>query len=401
MKSYDEYIRSEEAVSKGAARYVIGDLEPFNEKNEMFKRPLWDESVSELGRRFYGLWEPDEKRPGYGHLDMALKNAGYYLDMGFARGLLSGRWGLYSWESKPWGENIQPKNLKLRIDDPATATRNLKRAAAFFGASLVGVCRLDRRWLYSHHYYPPLSGMPDPIEKVEIPEEYQWAIVLAYAGDYETFRYAPAYPAGAGVGLGYSNMAFTAGLLSQFIRLLGYKAIPMGNDTACSVPLAIDAGLGELSRAGWLITPQYGPRVRLNKIFTDMPLAPDRPMEFGVWDFCTVCAKCARQCPGHAIPTGKPTTEIVDISNRKGLYRWPINAVKCFKFWSVNGTACAACVRVCPFNKPPGKIHDAVRWGIKNMRFLDKLFLWGDDLLGYDKRADSVHFWRGDLKPRR
>jgi len=400
MSKLEYDVTSKEAVARGAGRYVVGGLEPFDQKYDMFKRVLWDESLTELGKKFYGMWQPNEKRPGYGHLDQAFKNASYYVDMAFAHGMFGGRWGMYSWESKLWGENIQPKGLKLHVENPAIMTSNLKRAARFFGASLVGICELDRRWLYSHHYYPPLSGFEQPVQKVEIPDDYKHAIVLAYAANYEDYRYAPTYPAGAAAGLGYSKMAFTAALTAQFIRLLGYKAIPMGNDTAASVPLAIDAGLGELSRAGWLITPEFGPRIRLNKIFTDLPLVPDKPIEFGVWDFCTICGKCAEHCPAQAIPYGEPTTDIIDSSNRKGLYRWPLNAAKCFAFWAVNGTACTTCISVCPFNKPSGWIHDAVKFGIRHFPWLDRAFLMGDNLLGYHKRANPEHFWKEDLKPR-
>jgi len=46
----------------------------------------------------------------------------------------------------------------------------------------------------------------------------------------------------------------------------------MCNDTALSIPLAIDAGLGELGRNGLLITAEYGYCIRLCKIFTNLPL---------------------------------------------------------------------------------------------------------------------------------
>ena len=42
-----------------------------------------------------------------------------------------------------------------------------------------------------------------------------------------------------------------------FIRRLGCQGIPCVNDTAQSVPFAIDAGLGELSRLNKLVTPKY------------------------------------------------------------------------------------------------------------------------------------------------
>ena len=53
------------------------------------------------------------------------------------------------------------------------------------------------------------------------------------------------------------------------------------NDTALMVPLG-NSGRAwvEYGRHGLLITKEFGPRVRLGKIFTDMPLAPDQPIQF-------------------------------------------------------------------------------------------------------------------------
>ena len=112
--------------------------------------------------------------------------------------------------------------------------------------------------------------------------------------DYAALKCAPGYIGDAAASVVYSRMSLCGAMLAHFIRGLGYRAVPMGNDTALSVPLAIDAGLGELSRMGTLITPEYGPRVRLHKVFTDLPLAPDSPVEFGVWGFSRRCSKSAR-----------------------------------------------------------------------------------------------------------
>ena len=97
-------IISKEAVAKGAGRYVVGNVQPFDQKNEMFKRPLWDESVADLGRKYYGLWEPQEDRPGYGFLDQAFKNATYYIDFAFAHGMFGGRWGFMPGRANPGGK---------------------------------------------------------------------------------------------------------------------------------------------------------------------------------------------------------------------------------------------------------------------------------------------------------
>jgi reductive dehalogenase len=188
-------------------------------------------------------------------------------------------------------------------------------------------------------------------------------------------------------------MAFTAGLLAEYIRGLGYKAIPCGNDTACSIPIAIDAGLGEIARNGLLITPEFGPRVRLAKVLTDLPLIPDRPIEFGVKAFCLECEKCAKKCPSKSIMFGEPSDKTHNISNREGVMTWHINAETCLNFWADNETDCSNCIRTCPFNKPPGMLHDWVRWGIHHTPWLNRLFLRGDDLLGYGKRERPDRFW--------
>jgi len=383
-------------VAKGAGRYVVGKVERFDQKNDMFKRAMWDPSQLDVGQRFYSRKDYAEllrrNKPGYTFEDAAFADAAWHLERDFAQGNKGGKQGLFAWETNEFSLYKRPVGVKLPVDDPAKMTRNVKRVATFFGASLVGVCELDRRWLYSHYYdiHDPAHPQHAPLE---IPEEYKYAIAIATEMDYEATKSSPAQPGATATGLGYSKMAFTAGLLAQFIRDLGYKAIPSGNDTACSVPIAIDAGLGELSRMGFLITPEFGPRVRLCKVLTDLPLVPDEPIEFGGWDFCLKCEKCAEDCPSQAIMRGEPTQEIHNISNREGLLRWPVNAEKCLRFWVTNGASCANCIRVCPFNKPPGWLHSAVKWGVKNTRWLDPLFVKVDDLLGYGRQVKPGQYW--------
>jgi epoxyqueuosine reductase len=376
-------------ASEGANRYAVGEVERYDQKNEMFKRPRWDPSV-EYCAKFYGVFMPREDKPGYTLLDLAFKNAAWWLELGFAKGVLGGKEGLFAWDAKQWGETKPPTGLKLKVDDPVKMAKVVKKVARYFGASLVGICELDRRWVYSYSYHMQTKEHAP----VEIPEECKYAIATAVEMDYEAMRTSPALTQGAATGLGYSEEAFTAGLLAQFIRALGYQGIPQGNDTSCSIPVAIDAGLGELSRSGQLITPEFGPRVRVSKVFTDMPLVSDNPIEFGVWEFCRKCEKCAIHCPSQAIIYGEPTEEIHNISNRKGLLRWPINAEKCFAFWAAQGGSCANCIRVCPFNKPPGRLHSWVRWGVQHTRWLDSLFVRADDLLGYGKQISNDEFWR-------
>ena len=377
-------------VDTGARRYAVGTVKQFDQKNEMFCRAVWDKQKLELGKQFYMTEVPPRNKAGYRLKDQAMVNAAWHLENTFAQGVAGGRMGMYAWEWEQIFEfPLVPPGLTLDIDDPLAATSDIKKAATFLGASMVGVCKLDRDWVYSTSF--PLRDQKTVPN--ELPEAYQFAIALAVEMDYQAIRCSPSGPASVATGLGYSKMAFIAGLLAHHIRGLGYQAIACGNDTACSIPIAIDAGLGELARNGLLITPEFGPRVRLAKVITDMPLMPDRPIEFGVWDFCLKCEKCADKCPSKSIPYGKPTDKPNNISNRQGLLRWPINAETCLAFWAKNGTDCANCIRSCPFKKPAGRLHDMVRWGISNAAWLNTLFLWGDELFGYGRKTNQDSFW--------
>ena len=166
-----------------------------------------------------------------------------------------------------------------------------------------------------------------------IPNSMKYVIVMAFEMDEVGLSVEHGCESGGSVSNGYSRMAFTAACLAQFIRNMGYNAIPMGNDTGLSVPMAIDAGLGELSRIGIVITPKYGPRIRLAKVLTDMPLKPDRPISFGVTEFCEICGKCAENCPSGAIEPGERSYE-TPITGNPGAYKWAVSGAKCVQYWA-------------------------------------------------------------------
>ncbi len=316
---------------KGTAKYIVGDVQRFDQKNEMYKRLRWQEELREKGRQLFGLVYPKEK-DGHSLKDMAFKNAAWHIETGFAHGNIIHNTGLYSWDMPLRGVSRVPEGLKLDVDNVAKMSRDVKKAARFLGASKIGICRIDPRWVYSHSF----DFAAREHAEMELPEEYKFAIVMLFEMDYELAKTSPTWIAEGTEGKGYSAMAYTAAMVAQFVRGLGYKAIPSGNDTTLNIPLAIDAGLGELGRNGLLMTPEYGPRVRISQVLTDLPLLPDEPIEFGVTQFCEQCKKCARYCPGQAIMYEERTTQPNNISNASGELKWPINAEKCFDFWARN-----------------------------------------------------------------
>lgn len=332
-----------------------GQLRRYDQNNLIFRRAGHDPDFTGYGIGFdrEGLKRIREGRPGYTRVDYALSEASWTVHDVWVDS--------FSWDRlpRPHGPSLmgdQWHRERFEVEDPSEMAERVKRAAMFYGADLVGIAELDERWLYRNMRYT--------LEPVDLPEEMRYAVVMAVEMDETGIATSPGCPASAATGLGYSRMAFVASTLAEFIRNLGYSAVPAGNDVGLSVPLAIDAGLGELGRHGLLITPEYGPRVRLCKVYTDLPLGVDRPVEFGVGEFCKGCRLCAEACPVEAISRERdPGWEPSCGSSNPGALKWYVDGEKCYVYWLDNGTDCSNCVSVCPFNTGPPEASPEEFWG--------------------------------------
>jgi len=347
----------------------------FSQRYTAFARSRWDTACAAY--RGEGSAEATDARrgqPGYGDADHALQTGAWAV----ARSHLSDVDGNSREEADMQvagtADSGDPDTSAPEVD-PAALTRQVKDAAALYGADLVGIARARSEWVYASD---------EQEHPVDLPGGMDRAIVLAVSMDYERLKTSPSALAAAATGNGYSRMAFTTHCLAAYLRELGWRALACGNDTALSIPLAVEAGLGQVGRNGLLITPRFGPRVRLCKVFTDAPLLPDRPIRFGITEFCDVCMKCAATCPSSAITRG-PQTEIgPTASNHPGTRRWFIDPEACLSFCHRNGTSCSNCIRSCPFNKAPGKLHNLARALIRwRLGPLDRVLVWLDDRFGY------------------
>ncbi len=311
--------------------------------------------------------------------------------------------GFYDWESKSppikqmasYGK-WNPADLGMNWKEVTLA---VKHAALFYGASLAGTTNLNPLWIYDEYKYgSTVTKNYDTESKIEtkaMPSKVKYAISLAFEEDYDGISNSPGRIASAATGDGYSRMAVTAFKVAEFIRALGYQAIPAGNGVGLSIPLAIDAGLGELGRNGLLITPKFGPRVRLAKVYTEMPLVPDSPIRFGVKDFCDVCMLCANDCPSGSISKGEQTWKGESVSNNNGALKWYVSPESCFDF---NGFSCSNCKRNCPFNKPNNSwLHKIIRENINlKLKPLDQMMVNFDQASGYGEQTQSKDYWKKD-----
>jgi len=270
-----------------------------------------------------------------------------------------------------------PVNPQRAPVDPTHISWKVKQLARFFGADLVGICELEPAYIYSHHGLRCHVDMGVYGQPVELAHRY--AIVIAREMDLGRVRASPSYILHAEIHLTYAEVARTACQLAAYIRELGYpaRAHHLRNEDVLHVPLAVKAGLGELGRLGLLITREFGPRVRLATVTTDLPLVPDRPVDLGVQAFCQMCRKCAVNCPPKTIPAGEPALV-------RGVEKWAIDPDRCYTYWRANPEKwpdCSDCIKTCPWSRPNVWYHRAATWLAARSRLSHYPLLWLDDLL--------------------
>ena len=374
---------------------ITDDFKRFNQKDDIFSRSFWDEKIkSEKTERFYTSYRKPLKEwrkvDGYEHRDFSLRNAAWHVTDFFAERLEktdNRREGFLDFLTAH-----RPSEAESRkIPDPKEMSKEIKHVAKLFDADLCGITFYDERWTYDKRFNR------EQLEQTEmdLPKNITNTIVVAHEMDYELLRTVPSALSGAATGLGYSRDLITLLSLAQYIRNLGYQAYASMNDTALSIPMAIQAGLGEYGRHGLLITKEFGPRVRIGKVFTDLPLAHDKPIDFGVQNFCSICRECTKACPPNAIDDGDQKETVYNQSNIAGIKKWTTDAEKCFDFWATQATDCSICVRVCPYNRkmPKWLFTNWVRLMSSPFR---RIILWVDKIIGQGKRNAPTSWWSGN-----
>ncbi len=274
---------------------------------------------------------------------------------------------------------------------PKQAATMLKHAAEVAGADMCGIAAYDERWTYTERF----SAATESGKENTVPTEVSTVIVIGQAMDERLIDTAPSALSGAATGMGYSQDAVVLLTIAQFIRNLGYTAIPSMNDTALAIPYALQAGLGEYGKHGLVITPEFGTSVRFGKIFTDLPMSVDEPIRFGVAEMCNICNACSKACPSRAIPNGDVSVKIHNKSNIRGVRKWTIDGEKCFSYWSKINSDCSVCVRVCPYTRDYTKRSNRAWLRLADSP-LRKLALTLDRRAGRGERVQAADWWPSD-----
>ena len=238
-------------------------------------------------------------------------------------------------------ERLVPANANEDLSDAQRNADSIKALAYFLGADLVGICEAEPWMFYSHE-----AQQGKPIEPT-----HKHCIVMLLDQGFETMEGASGddWISGAQSMRGYMRGAFIAGVMGAHLRRLGFssRAHTNAESDILHIPATLLAGLGELSRIGELVlNPFIGPRSKSVLLTTDLPLAFDQPIDFGLQSVCNMCLKCARECPCNAIPFGPKVMF-------NGYEIWKPDVEKCGKYRLTNmkGSACGRCMKTCPYNR--------------------------------------------------
>ena len=288
--------------------------------------------------------------------------------------------------------------------DPREAAKIVKHAAKNFGACRVGITGLDRRHVYrwdcdgKEIAFAPVETPYESEEKRVIPEKCKYVVVMLVEMSAAAVACYP-FPIGSMMPLlSYNRIDQLTGATAEFIRGLGFTAIPSANDIAPNAPFAIEAGLGELCRMDKVINSEIGPMIRICKIFTDLPMELDHRRDAGITDFCKVCRRCVEACPVKAINADRePSFEVPGPWVNPGHKTWHGDNLKCKTYSVSTGGTCGICLNVCPWNKPKGLIHSLIRATIKRTSVFNKIFVAADKFFGYGKPLEPDKWWEMDL----
>ncbi|MGB0912727.1 MAG: 2Fe-2S iron-sulfur cluster-binding protein [Phaeobacter italicus] len=269
-----------------------------------------------------------------------------------------------------------------RPTDAERNAANIKAASYWLGIDAVGISRCPEWTWYSHD----ATG-------AEIHPEHDQAISMIVDQGFDTTEGTSGddWIAVAQSMRAYLRFSLLGGVIARQIRNLGYKAKAhtVMDGEVLQPPLLLLSGLGEVSRIGEVIlNPFLGPRLKSGVVTTDMPMAHDKPIDFGLQAFCEACNKCARECPSGAITAGPKLMF-------NGYEIWKSDSQKCttYRITTPGGAMCGRCMKTCPWNLEGIFKEKPFRWAAMNMPAAAPALAKLDDMVGNGEMNPAKKWW--------
>jgi len=286
---------------------------------------------------------------------------------------------------------------------PEEATRMLRAAMVFFGASAVYPGELNG----NHRNLINASDRNKPILFEDVPDGYETNDKYVLPGNKELFeigysipqsreahRTGPSSLRSAANGNRYRINSIVMGSTSEFLRGLGYICdgqttypITSGNGAACL------HGGAEQARTSWFSIPVTG----RYELITDLHLAPTPPVDAGIFRFCHDCGHCADVCPSGSVSKEKEPSFEKPLSpytnNAVAGHVWKKifwnNYATCNNWLSASGTGCFICYTSCVFNTSrAAMVHNVTRAAIGTTSLLNGFFANMFDVFDYGQKDE-------------
>ena len=215
----------------------------------------------------------------------------------------------------------------------------LTQYAKELGADIIGFCALDSA---------PLADMPTLTYAVSIGVKLSDAILKTIDGA-PSFAYFQHYRTANAL---LDTITFR---LSRKIEQLGGLALPIAASQSQGKArpydglfphktAAVKSGLGFVGKSGLFLSSEYGSKVRLATVLTDLPLQAELPV---IENGCGNCNACKTACPAGAIFGELPKTDGTRNFDPELCSRYMKE-----HFQDVGrGSVCGICMKVCPKNK--------------------------------------------------
>ena len=210
-------------------------------------------------------------------------------------------------------------------------TEAIRDKARKLGYGEVGFTRFDRHYVYQGR-------------RRQLRPDVSHAVCLALEQDYAATQTIPSLEGEAAHGETYERQGALTRELVDYIRSLGYRCQVSGPTWYYGpvIPMFVAAGLGQLGHNGQLLSPHFGSRARLQIILTDAKVTHDKPVDYGIHNFCRSCQICVMRCPGRALASQQVWY--------RGVEKAKMTFERCRPVMT-RYSGCGICMKVCPVQR--------------------------------------------------
>lgn len=227
-------------------------------------------------------------------------------------------------------------------------TEDLRRYAESLRLDFIGFCPVD-----------VLDGAPEDKKPTVYLKEAASAISLGYRLNFASIQNLPRSRSAYMLEHDYANRHLDGAshLIARFLEQRGFRAVGFDSGAgfyheAGKTPqrfagdishkhVAVACGLGKFGLNNLVVSPAWGPRIRLATVITDAEFEYDHPLRENPC-LTDECGECVKACPVHALDgwRGRYDPETGWVIDKRRCYDYIFNTLK--------GQRCGLCIKACP-----------------------------------------------------